>query len=158
MRKSPYAGLALHHRMPKAPRHTPPRQDCAGMQKPPRKPRSTASLGDMMRQCNRDAWDKTYRAQVTSECWEDECQEFTFMDLPRKTRFVRHAVATLLLLPLALITAMSLSRPARPRFRQSQHPLLHPRMVRPDGGGRVGGAGQQQAVHLIPAVPVRAGP
>lgn len=35
-------------------------------------------------------------------------------------------------------------RPARPRFRQSQHPLLHPHMVRPDGGGRVGGAGQQQ--------------
>ena len=108
MRKSPYAGLALHHRMPKAPRHTPPRQDWRRYAETARKPRSTASLGDMMRQCNRDAWDKTYRAQVTSECWEDECQEFTFMDLPRKTRFVRHAVATLLLLPLALITAMSL--------------------------------------------------
>ena len=108
MRKSPYAGLALHHRMPKVPRHTPPRQDWRRYAETARKPRSTASLGDMMRQCNRDAWDKTYRAQVTSECWEDECQEFTFMDLPRKTRFVRHAVATLLLLPLALITAMSL--------------------------------------------------
>lgn len=62
----------------------------------------------MMRQCNRDAWDKTYRAQVSSEYWEDECQEFSFMDLPRRTRFIRHAVATLILLPLALITAMSL--------------------------------------------------
>ena len=94
--------------MPKAPRHTPPRQDWRRYAETARKPRSAASLGDMMRQCNRDAWDKTYRAQVSSEYWEDECQEFSFMDPPRRTRFIRHAVATLILLPLALITAMSL--------------------------------------------------
>jgi hypothetical protein len=94
--------------MPKAPRHTPPRQDWRRYAETARKPRSAASLGDMMRQCNRDAWDKTYRAQVSSEYWKDECQEFSFMDLPRRTRFIRHAVATLILLPLALITAMSL--------------------------------------------------
>ncbi len=94
--------------MPKASRHTPPRQDWRRYAETARKPRSAASLGDMMRQCNRDAWDKTYRVQVSSEYWEDECQEFSFMDLPRRTRFIRHAVATLILLPLALITAMSL--------------------------------------------------
>lgn len=94
--------------MPKAPRHTPPRQDWRRYAETARKPRSAASLGDMMRQCNRDAWNKTYRAQVSSEYWEDECQEFSFMDLPRRTRFIRYAVATLILLPLALITAMSL--------------------------------------------------
>ena len=52
--------------MPKAPRHTPPRQDWRRYAETARKPRSAASLGDMMRQCNRDAWNKTYRAQVSS--------------------------------------------------------------------------------------------
>lgn len=94
--------------MPKAPKHTPDRRDWRRYAETVRKPRSAASLGAMMKQCHRDAWDKTYRTQVTSECMDDQYREFTFMDLPRKTRFIRHAIATFLLLPLALITAMSL--------------------------------------------------
>lgn len=94
--------------MPKAPKYTPDRRDWRRYADTVRKPRSTASLGTMMRQCNRDAWDKTHRAQVSSECIDSQCRPFSFMDLPRRTRFIRHAVATFLLLPLALITAMSL--------------------------------------------------
>ena len=94
--------------MPKAPKYTPERRDWRRYAETASRPLSAASLRSMMRQCNRDAWDKTHRAQVTSDCWEDEYEDFSFMDLPRKTRFVRHAVATFLLLPLALITAMSL--------------------------------------------------
>lgn len=94
--------------MPKAPKYTPAPRDWRRYAETVRKPRSAASLGAMMRRCSRDAWDKTHRAQISSDCWEEEYEDYSFMDLPRKTRFIRHAVATFLLLPLALVTAMSL--------------------------------------------------
>mgnify|MGYP000782751812 CR=1 FL=1 len=67
--------------MPKAPKYTPERRDWRRYAETASRPLSAASLRSMMRQCNRDAWDKTHRAQVTSDCWEDEYEDFSFMDL-----------------------------------------------------------------------------
>lgn len=94
--------------MPRAPKHLSQRDDWRQYAEEAAPPRSAASLKDVVKCCNRTAWNKTHHAQTSSEYMEEEYEEASFMTLPRSTRFFRHAVAALLLLPLALITAMSL--------------------------------------------------
>ena len=153
----PLCWFQTSHRMPKAPRHTPPRQDWRRYAETARKPRSAASLGDMMRQCNRDAWNKTYRAQVSSEYWEDECQEFFLHGSPAQNPVHQACRSHPYPASAGPDHGHVPVRPASPCLRQPQYSLLHSRMVCPDGSCRVGGAGQQQAVHILPAVPVRIG-
>ncbi len=74
-----------------------------------RRPRSADSLKSVMRRCNRVAWAKAHRAQVAYEYDEvEEALEISFRDLSLKNRLIRYSVAIMLLLPLAIITAMSL--------------------------------------------------
>ncbi len=74
-----------------------------------KRPRSADSLKSVMRRCNRVAWVKAHRAQVAYEYDEfEEAAELSFTDLSLKNRLIRYSVAIILLLPLAIITAMSL--------------------------------------------------
>ncbi len=97
--------------MPKPPKHTPPDKDWRAYAETAYRPRSADSLKSVVRRCNRSAWEKTLRTQIAAEyeeTAEEDFEDISFSDLPLMSRFFRYSVAILLLLPLAIITAMSL--------------------------------------------------
>lgn len=56
----------------------------------------------------RSQGEKTHHAQLASAAYPDRGMMTSFRDYVKKRRLIRHSIATFVLLPLALITAMSL--------------------------------------------------
>ncbi len=97
--------------MAKPSQHMPPDDDWRAYAENVYQPRSVDSLKSIMQCCKRSAREKTLRTQVATEyeeTVEDEFEDLTFSDLSLMTRLFRYTVAILFLLPLAIITAMSL--------------------------------------------------